>query len=158
VQSIHGAGQGSPGWVAHGKLHVGRSLAAIRWAANTATGLKREFRSADSTTMTSKVGSQTPFFPQSWRCFRVSVGVLLALYWNVAVAAIHVLRTSDSPPPLSIWVPALFLSIGAFFFAVLSSSTVRGFVFHPDRAHYYRARDLIGFTAFFTLPALLALF
>ena len=25
-----GAGQGSPGWVAHGKLHVGRSLAAIR--------------------------------------------------------------------------------------------------------------------------------
>ena len=31
--SIRGVGQGSPGWVAHGKLHAGRSLAAIRWAA-----------------------------------------------------------------------------------------------------------------------------
>ena len=30
---MRGAGQGSPGWVAHGKLHAGRSLAAIRWAA-----------------------------------------------------------------------------------------------------------------------------
>ena len=30
--TICGAGQGSPGWVAHGKLHAGRSLAAIRWA------------------------------------------------------------------------------------------------------------------------------
>ena len=28
--TILGRGQGSPGWVAHGKLHVGRSLAAIR--------------------------------------------------------------------------------------------------------------------------------
>jgi hypothetical protein len=31
--TIRGVGQGSPGWVAHGKLHAGRSLAAIRWAA-----------------------------------------------------------------------------------------------------------------------------
>ena len=31
--TIRGAGQGSPGWVAHGKLHAGRSLAARRWAA-----------------------------------------------------------------------------------------------------------------------------
>ena len=30
AQSIPGAGQGSPGWLAHGKLNVGRSLAAIR--------------------------------------------------------------------------------------------------------------------------------
>jgi hypothetical protein len=29
-QSILGVGQGSPGWVAHDKLHAGRSLAAIR--------------------------------------------------------------------------------------------------------------------------------
>jgi hypothetical protein len=28
--TIRGGGQGSPGWVAHGKLDVGRSLAAIR--------------------------------------------------------------------------------------------------------------------------------
>ena len=32
-ETIRGGGQGSPGWVAHGKLHVGRSLAARRWAA-----------------------------------------------------------------------------------------------------------------------------
>jgi hypothetical protein len=31
--TIRGVGQGSPGWGAHGKLHAGRSLAAIRWAA-----------------------------------------------------------------------------------------------------------------------------
>ena len=29
-QSIRCVGQGSPGWVARGKLHAGRSLAAIR--------------------------------------------------------------------------------------------------------------------------------
>ena len=31
--TIRSGGQGSPGLVARGKLHVGRSLAAIRWAA-----------------------------------------------------------------------------------------------------------------------------
>ena len=30
---LRGAGQASPGWIAHGKLDVGRSLAARRWAA-----------------------------------------------------------------------------------------------------------------------------
>ena len=32
-ESILGVGQGSTRWFAHGKLHVGRSLAARRWAA-----------------------------------------------------------------------------------------------------------------------------
>ena len=30
---LRGVGQGSPRWVAHGKLHAGRTLAAVRWAA-----------------------------------------------------------------------------------------------------------------------------
>jgi hypothetical protein len=33
-ETIRGGDQGSPGRLAHGKLHVGRSLAAIRWAAS----------------------------------------------------------------------------------------------------------------------------
>jgi len=87
----------------------------------------------------------------------VWVGIVLALYWNVAGAVILILRTSDAPLPLSILVPALFLSIGVFFAAVAASRTVRSFVFHPDRARYYRARDVIGFASFFTLSTLLIL-
>lgn len=95
--------------------------------------------------------------PPTWKCFRSWVAIAFAVYWNAAGGLLLLLLAIDSTPSLSIWVPSIFLSTGLSLFAVVLSRRVRDFVFHPERAHYYRPRDLIVVAAYITVLSLIGL-